>query len=63
MSHENPNYEYKTQLVPHNSDISTAPKKFDAEMNKEGWARIFADFDIGGVFLVYRRARNAKVGP
>jgi hypothetical protein len=48
-------YEYTTRLIPLNLETFTT----DAEMEKVGWHRAWADHADQGSFIVYRRERGA----
>jgi hypothetical protein len=47
-------YEYTTQLIPLTIGGSMVE---DADMNKRGWQRVWADHTDKGSFIVYRRMR------
>lgn len=56
-------YEYTTRLVPftHESANSlplTGKYPADAEMEKQGWYRAWAEHTDNGSFIVYRRLRS-----
>ena len=52
--HHNTRYEYTTRERPYPEAVSTSS---DAEMEQEGWTRVWSDVCLEGVFVVYRRTR------
>jgi hypothetical protein len=55
FEHINTRYEYTTRELPGTTDVISAES--DAEMNRVGWRRVWADVTLDGAFVVYRRER------
>jgi hypothetical protein len=53
---QNRAYEYTTRELPYSPEACFSGA--DAEMNRQGWERAWADVTMDGVFVVYRRMRT-----
>jgi hypothetical protein len=56
-THINSRYEYITREFP--TVLGEVTPGFEAELDRDGWRRVWASITMEGTFAVYRRDRRA----
>jgi hypothetical protein len=51
-------YEYQTSFRSYSPE--NCSQQADQKLNAEGWIRVWADIDVSGIFLVFRRPRRSS---